>query len=298
MSDHTFDANATIDWYDRYSDKYDEDTFQQSDDNYGGDLYRLKLIEKLLPELGCDTVLDAGCGTAEPLLALLRQGLTVRGFDFSPGMIKQGKNKLLENNLDPDLIEVADVTDEAIVDHFGRNSFDAVVANGILPYVEDVEKAHTNLSALVKPGGYYISAYSNELLDLSTLNRFTVAFHKRNFIDPLPIDQESSAALLGGIEKLITNPDVPKNIYKSARNEIYLRADNPLTIGNELKKFGLHQIDILFYKYHAFPPLLSELSDEFKKIFVQNSRSYEIERAKDWRGYFLASTFIVVCRKD
>ena len=58
--------------------------------------------------------------------------------------------------------------------------------------------------------------------------------------------------MVSGIEKLIANPDVPKNIYKSARNEIYLRSDNPLTIGNELKKFGLHQIDILFYKFHAF----------------------------------------------
>ena len=41
MSDHTFDANATIEWYDRYSDKYDKDVFEQRDDNYGGDLYRL-----------------------------------------------------------------------------------------------------------------------------------------------------------------------------------------------------------------------------------------------------------------
>jgi SAM-dependent methyltransferase len=297
MSDREFDAEATARWYDRHSESYDEETFRQDDDNYGGDLYRIQLISQLLPELGARRILDAGCGTAEPLLALLRLGLDARGFDFSEGMVRQAKRKLSQNGFDPELAQVADVTDMEIVSRFGAGAYDCVVANGILPYVEDLESAHRNLAALVKPGGHFVSAYSNELFNLSTLNRFTVDFHRRNFIENLSAVSSVKEELAAGVEALLARPDEPREIEHSARDQVYLRADNPLSIGEDLRCFGLEQVDIMFYKYHAFAPLLRDVSENVRKIFVGQSRAYEVDRARDWRGYFLASTFIIVCRK-
>jgi len=72
--------------------------------------------------------------------------------------------------------------------------------------------------------------------------------------------------------------------------------DNPFEVGPDLERFDLHQVDF-FYKFHALPPLLKGASPELREIFMCESRGYEVDRARDWRGHFLASTFIIVCRK-
>jgi hypothetical protein len=48
----------------------------------------------------------------------------------------------------------------------------------------------------------------------------------------------------------------------------------------------------------VYPPLLSDLVPSLKPLFMRNSRAYEVVKARDWRGHFLASSFIVVCRKE
>src|SRR5688572_17257538 len=101
-SDQDYRKDALIDWYDRHSATYDAESFTQDDDHYGGDLYRIQLIRQLLRDLRPDTVLDVGCGTGEPMLALLRDGLRIRGFDLSPGMVERARQKLAEHGYDPD----------------------------------------------------------------------------------------------------------------------------------------------------------------------------------------------------
>ncbi len=68
-------------------------------------------------------------------------------------------------------------------------------------------------------------------------------------------------------------------------------------MGKELEPYGLTQKDMLFYKFHAWPPLLKELSPEILEAFNRNTYAYEIDRARDWRGYFLCTTFIIVTQK-
>ena len=138
MSDHTFDANATIEWYDRYSDKYDEDVFEQRDDNYGGDLYRLKLIEKLLPELGCDTVLDAGCGTGTLAIEAAQRGAEVVAVDLSPTLVNLARERLRDLNQPLDVtFLVGDMRDMDL------GSFDYAVAMDSLIHYDVADGVQT-----------------------------------------------------------------------------------------------------------------------------------------------------------
>lgn len=298
MASIKYNRDALMRWYNEHSANYDKESFIQNDNQYGGDLYRIALVADLISSLKPKRILDIGCGTAEPMLKVLKNGFDVRGFDLSPGMIEQAKKKLKANGFSENLAEVGDVLDPSIIKKYGANSFDLVIANGVLPYISDSETAHKHISQLIKPNGYYASAYSNALLDLVTFNRFTMRFHWENFISPLKISEDEKKKVMEELEKLITHPYEPKSIPEGARNDIYVGSHNPLTLKDEIKKYGLIQEDIFFYKFHAFPPILKGKSPMLHKIFMQQSRSYEIAKCRDWRGYFLASTFIVVAKKN
>ena len=67
---------------------------------------------------------------------------------------------------------------------------------------------------------------------------------------------------------------------------------NPLTIASEMLKLGLKCEGIYFYHFHAFPPIFEEIDPlYFRKI------SWKMEKPTDWRGYLLASAFIIDCKK-
>ena len=298
MSTQKFNRAGTIQWYDEHSENYDSESFTQDQSHYGGDMYRIQLVRELLKGLNVKNVLDVGCGTGEPMLHFLKEGYNARGFDFSPGMIAKAQKKLADAGYDSALAQVGDILDFETLKQYGREQFDVVIANGVLPYIENKDLAHAHLSSLVRPGGYYISAYVNELFDLMTLNRFTVQFHWQNFIQPLPIDEDFKNEIRQGIEQLIVHPDKPTSIPEGARDYVYVSSTNPLTIAAELMKYGLRQTDLLFFKFHAFAPLLRSLSDRSKQLFFELSRTYELDKARDWRGHFLASTFIVVAKKE
>lgn len=298
MTNKTYDPHATKRWYDDHSVRYDEESFTQDDNRYGGDVYRVQLVRQLLAQHKPRKVLDVGCGTAVPMINILKDGFDVRGFDFSPGMIAEAKKKLRENGFSEDLANVDDLLSPGLVDRHGKESYDAVVANGILPYIAARDEPHDALAALVKPGGLYVSAYSNALFDLTTFNRFTLDFHKKHFLDRLDLDNATRTELSAALAALVTNPEQPRSIPQGARDDIFVRGDVPFEVSADLAKRGLRQIDILFYKFHAFAPLLKGASPALREAFMRNSRAYEIEAARDWRGYFLASTFIIVCRKD
>jgi SAM-dependent methyltransferase len=211
-----YDPNVTIRWYDEHSKRYDTESFGQNDDQYGGDLYRIALVRQLIAQHKPKKILDVGCGTAEPLLHVLEDGFDIVGFDFSPGMIAVGKQKLKERGYSESLVEVGDLLDPGIVARYGEGKYDAVIANGILPYIPERERPHTHLAALVKPGGLYISAYSNALLDLTTFNRFTLKFHIENFIKPLGLPANLEKDISDNLAKLMTHPDLPTAIPEGA----------------------------------------------------------------------------------
>lgn len=297
MHNIPYDRDALIAWYARHSETYDGEFYRQDETVYGADVYRSRLVGAVIDHLRPRRILDVGCGTAEPMLALLKAGHDVRGFDLSPGMVEQAGWKLEQHGFDPGLVGGGDVLDWASIQSHGETAFDAVIANGVHPYIKDSETAHANMIRLIRPGGYYIAAYSNELFDLTTFNRFTVRFHEQNFIAPLELDADLREEAATAIGALLTHSDKPSSIPNGARDDIFVRSHNPLTLGTDLARHGVTQEDIMFYKFHAFPPLLKEASPRLATAFLEHSRRQEISRARDWQGYFTASAFIIVGRK-
>jgi hypothetical protein len=74
--------------------------------------------------------------------------------------------------------------------------------------------------------------------------------------------------------------------------KIFSKRHNPLIIEKDLLRLNLSLQGIYFYHFHFLPT-------EFESIFPIKYRkeSWKIENPTDWRGYFLASCFIVDCKK-
>ena len=83
------------------------------------------------------------------------------------------------------------------------------------------------------------------------------------------------------------------NIKNIDDNKVFSITHNPLTIENEiLSKAGLKCDGIYFYHFHALPPVFENIDTiNFRK------QSFKIENPNDWRGFFIASCFVVDCQK-
>ena len=76
-------------------------------------------------------------------------------------------------------------------------------------------------------------------------------------------------------------------------HNVFSKTHNPITIEKEvLAKVGLKLNGIYFYHFHAMPPVF----ENFDKVNFRK-HSYRIENPNDWRGFFIASGFIVDCKK-
>lgn len=107
----------------------------------------------LLPVLQQPLVLDAGCGTGESTLALLKQyGGTFHAADTDEAALAAFRIKAAESGSSSRIkIIRASVFDDA----FSAGGYDAVLAEGLLNVV-GTERGLDRLQQLTKPGGYLI----------------------------------------------------------------------------------------------------------------------------------------------
>lgn len=111
----------------------------------------LRLLGKA-PEHG--SVLDCGMGPGRLLAELARQGWSVAGVDLSGEMVARARERL------PGSAErLVHGTVESLP--FAPESFDAVVATGVLEYVEDLPRALSEVSRVLRPGGLFVVATPN-----------------------------------------------------------------------------------------------------------------------------------------
>jgi ubiquinone/menaquinone biosynthesis C-methylase UbiE len=100
-------------------------------------------------------LLDCGCGTAPLAGSILAMGARYTGIDFSPKMIDAArKNVARFTEKDNVRLQAGDIT--AL--EFPSQSFDAVVAMGVLEYlnVEQIRQALTQIRSVLKPRGIAI----------------------------------------------------------------------------------------------------------------------------------------------
>jgi ubiquinone/menaquinone biosynthesis C-methylase UbiE len=100
---------------------------------------------------GPASILDAGCGTGLFAISMARRSPTSRvvGVDLSAGMLAVAISESRDQELTNTVFSRADVTELP----FDRESFDVVVAAGLMPNVNDPRRVLRELSRVATPQG-------------------------------------------------------------------------------------------------------------------------------------------------
>jgi 2-polyprenyl-3-methyl-5-hydroxy-6-metoxy-1,4-benzoquinol methylase len=104
-------------------------------------------VDRLRPQPG-DRVLDVGCGFGNIQPALCAAGAQVIGFDFSPGMAREARQRALRDSLN---VQVAQANAEQIP--FADRSVDHALASHMLYHVPNIKRALEEIRRVVKVGG-------------------------------------------------------------------------------------------------------------------------------------------------
>jgi SAM-dependent methyltransferase len=185
----------------------------------------------------------------------------------------------------------------------GPDRFEAVLCIGVLPHIPpaDDETVLRNLGRVVAPGGLAVLEARNQLFSLFTLNRYTYQFFVEELLR-LPEVKQGYEHPAGGWELLEEGLkqrfrlDLPPlrrgQAGEPGYDEVLSRQHNPLVLQQQFAAAGFSNIEVLFYHYHALPPMFeAQMPEVFRRA------SLALENPRDWRGYFMASAFLLSGRR-
>lgn len=231
-------------------------------------------------------------------------GLARYGFDLTPEMIDEAKIVLGKQGVDAGNLWAGSVTDRTSFRAPKENpaGYDAVICIGVLPHIphEADRQVIENLKNSVRPGGRVLVEARNQMFALFTLNRFTsdlfidTLIDESNFRKQAGSDEEQS-----GIDRAIAQLkthfrlDLPPlrpspNKDDPSYDEILSRTHNPFALKQLAEEIGLKDVEMLFYHFHAVPPMLEREIPELAR-----RAALTLENPRDWRGYIQASAFIL-----
>jgi SAM-dependent methyltransferase len=260
------------------------------------------LIASLLNKHGPQRILDAGCGPASILRDLAAPSRQLYGFDLTPEMIAEARRVMSPLGVSERSLWVGSVLDPNGYwpPEEKRVSYDAVTCIGVMPHLPEGQEEILieNLRACVRPGGLALVEGRNELFSLFSMNRYSYDFLVERLIPSRELKDEA-AAEGDALERALTDMkgmfrmDLP-TIRKGHKDEpgydeIVSRLHNPITLGRQFEAGGFKEVRTLFYHFHCLPPMFGS---QVPKLFRKMSLAMEAN-PEDWRGYFMASAFIV-----
>jgi 2-polyprenyl-3-methyl-5-hydroxy-6-metoxy-1,4-benzoquinol methylase len=264
-----------------------------------------KIVRDILAASGARTVLDAGCGPASMLRGLVDLGAALYGFDLTPEMVVEARKVMAGHGVPASQIWQGSVADPAAFRAPGRGpaQFDAAICVGVLPHIPAAldDRVITNLRDAVRPGGSVVIEARNQLFALFTLNRYAHEFFLKELIRPDDLRRRAAAegenldAALGSLAERFRIDLPPVRTGKSGEpgyDEVLSRTHNPLLLKERFSAAGFADVRVLFYHYHALPPMLE---GALPKVF--RAASVAMEDPSDWRGHFMASAFIVTGKR-
>ncbi|MGI8943682.1 MAG: class I SAM-dependent methyltransferase, partial [Qipengyuania sp.] len=282
---HLFDAEKRSAFFDR------EFASKQFDLLKKGEISHLHPRDRIVLNILGDLpdglrILDYGSGQGRLLAELLSRGYDAYGWEPSTSMgeianehfVKKGQNRLF-------------VGPDSLLEDITREPYDVVLLMGITQYLsdEELQMVFDRARSYLKPGGTLICTFQNGLFDLFTFNKYTVDA-VMNFLLGRLVPDDEQERLQSALGDLLTRSDAPPHSDWRARDNIFVRLSNPLTIENELQSFGFEIDRRWFYEWFGVPPLLKE---QFPDVSERIKERFEVENAEDWRGNFMANAFIV-----
>ena len=295
--------NAVKQCYSTWGESYYEDYYGP---NAAYPPVHLPLITGIVDQVSPKRLLDAGCGPASMLRHLVRQGREIYGFDLTPEMIVEAQRVMGNQGVPKNRIWQGSIIARDAFNCPTEKAapYDLVLSVGVLPHLQDGDEMQViqNLYDCLKPGGVTVVEARNELFSLFTLNRYTRDFFSKRLLQVQRL-RDQSGAELAGFETAISQmegmfrTDLPP-IRKGKQgepgyDEVVSRLHNPLVLGRQFAEAGFSRIRTLFYHYHCLPPMLSE---KVPQLFRQQSLAMEAD-PENWRGYFMASAFVVVATR-
>ena len=257
------------------------------DIRYPANVKREEIFVKLLKKHKPKKIIDAGCGAGMPLIDIKKKGFNIIGYDKAMNMVLEAKNNLKKNRLSTDLIFYDDFENPKTIKD---SSADCILGMGAFYYSKNINKTLLNQKKKLKKNGRLIFSLRNRLFDIITLNNYT-----KKFLDELYDVKSLKKGWKNKYKNLTKSFFDRKNAKLKNIDEYGVHnhiPHNPLTITEEMAKLGLAVEGIYFYHFHALPPHFE--NDDFH---YYNKVSWKMENPLDWRGYFLASTFVVDCKK-
>jgi len=279
-------------------------------DYYGPDAayppVHLPLIDSVVDQASPARLLDAGCGPASMLRHLVRAGRDVYGFDLTPEMVSEAQRVMGELGVPGQRVWQGSVLERTAFDCPGEPAqpYDAAVCVGVFPHLREADEVQVirNLHDCLRPGGIAVVEARNELFSLFTLNRYSHQLFLARLVPVQALRQhagDEAAGLDAALRQLegMFRTDLPP-VRKGKQeepgyDEVVSRLHNPLVLGRQFAQAGFSQVRTLFYHFHCLPPLLSPGAP---KLFREQSLAMEAD-PEDWRGYFMASAFVVVATR-
>ena len=267
-----------------YSQLYKKINFKES---YPADVKRLEIFKLLIKKYKPKTIVDAGCGAGMPLIQIKKMGFNITGYDKAKNMVQEAKANLIKYKLPENLIDTGNFENPK---HIKDNSIDCILGMGTIYYSKKFIQTLKNQRKKLKKNGRLIFSLRNQLFDIATLNNYSIKF----FSNLYEINKSNKYIKKKYLRLFQGYSDRKKfKLNNIDDSQVYSKTYNPLTIENLiLSKVGLKCNGIYFYHFHALPPIFENIDKiNFRK------QSFKIEKPNDWRGYFIASGFVVDCQK-
>lgn len=265
-----------------------------------------ELVRRLLLGAKAGSVLDAGCGPASFLRGLLGHGIDLYGFDLTPEMVARAREVLAAGGVPPEHVWEGSVLSAESFRVPGAKSptrFDAAICIGVLPHIpEEADVAVIgNLRNAVRKNGLVVVEARNKLFSLFTLNRHSYRFFVDELIGVERLTERADGKVphmseVGEVLARQFRMDLPAvRTGKSGEpgyDEVLSRTHNPLILKAQFAAAGFKDVRLLFYHYHCLPPMFEPDMPEFFR-----AQSLAMEDPEDWRGYFMASAFLLAGRR-
>ena len=216
--------------------------------------------------------IDIGCGPGYTLIPLLQKGWTdVQGLDISDEMLKRAKENITEAGFDSDNMPFQIGNIEKLP--FEDNTFDTVACVAVVEYLQEDEKALSELSRILKPGGTLVIVVRNK----RCLYRLCDAFR----------------FLRSNVRTKLNSKKFEGMEFKDG-NGIWYKKHCPSQFKKDLKANGLIQNAFRYFHYYMTPVpienVLGRVSASFAvKLEALNSRPI---------SKYMASGYIVRCTKE
>ena len=278
-----------------YSDQYDE-TKIWTNEEYPANYFRLKMVRRILADGGVTSLYEHGVGDATPLVTIAGDGIRVAGNDVSPEMVKIARANMTKHALDPEAINLLDVQshDSIDVERERAGSFDAVMALGVIPHVEDDRLFVASMDKFLEPGGRLLLQFRNSMFSMFTFNRLTKEFIMDELLTDVPesVRQIVSADLDQRLA--VDKPQKRTRPTGDGYDEILSKFHNPFELSEIVKSFGYKDLQFRWYNFHPAYPMLASSIDP--KIYRQ--AQIDLEGDTSWRGMFLCSAGLIQAVKE